>query len=233
MTLIGIVAALLLSYIAGSIPSGLLVVKLINGRDIRTVGSGRTGGTNAMRAGGLLAGLFTAVMDVTKGVASGWISNWLAPGMQWVQVGAALMAIIGHNYSIFLPERKENGRWHLRGGAGGAPALGGAIALWQLSWVYILPVGVLVFIFVGYASVTTMSIAFVALVVFFIRALDGLSPWSYVVYSVLAEVLLIWALRPNIKRLREGTERLVGLRAYLQKKAKEKLTIKRKTSSTS
>jgi acyl phosphate:glycerol-3-phosphate acyltransferase len=231
MTFLGIIAALLLSYMVGSIPSGLLVVRLINGRDIRNVGSGRTGGTNAMRAAGLVAGLMTGVMDVTKGVASGWISTWLAPGMQWVQVGAALMAILGHNYSIFLPERMENGKWKLRGGAGGAPALGGAIALWHLSWIYILPVGVLVFIFVGYASVTTMSIALVALIVFFVRAVDGFSPWSYVVYSVMAELLLLWALRPNLKRLKEGTERLVGLRAYLQKKAEEKLGHKHKSPS--
>lgn len=213
-----IILVLVLGYLMGSIPFGFFVVKIINGRDILKIASGRTGGTNAMRAAGVGAGVITAILDVLKGAATAWVVSWLAPQMPWVQVGAALLAIIGHNYSIFLIHRKD-GKWALRGGAGGATALGGAIALWNPIALIILPIALVVYLFIGYASVTTMSIAFIAMVVFIIRAIMGLSPWAYVLYGAFALFVLVWALRPNIKRLKEGTERVVGLRAkWLKKK---------------
>jgi glycerol-3-phosphate acyltransferase PlsY len=213
-----IILVLVLAYLMGSIPFGFIVVKIINGRDVLKIASGRTGGTNAMRAAGVGAGVITVVLDVLKGAATAWVVSWLAPQMPWVQVGAALLAIIGHNYSIFLVHRKD-GKWALRGGAGGATALGGAIALWNPIAFIILPIAFIVYLFIGYASVTTMSIAFIAMIVFIIRAILGLSPWAYVLYGALALFVLVWALRPNLKRLKEGTERVVGLRAkWLKKK---------------
>lgn len=209
---------LVIAYLMGSIPFGFFVVKLVNGRDVRQIESGRTGGTNAMRAAGVGAGILTVTLDVFKGAATAWVVSWLAPQQPWIQVGAALLAIIGHNYSIFLVYRKD-GKWVLRGGAGGATALGGAIALWNPIGLIILPAAFLIYLFIGYASVTTMSIAFIAMIVFIIRAIMGLSPWAYVIYGALALLVLVWALRPNIKRLVEGTERVVGLRAkWLKKK---------------
>jgi len=213
-----VLLVLIIAYLMGSIPFGFFVVKIINGRDVRKVESGRTGGTNAMRAAGVGAGILTATLDVLKGAATAWVVSWLAPAQPWVQVGAALLAIIGHNYSIFLVHRK-NGKWALRGGAGGATALGGAIALWNPIIFIILPIAFLVYLFIGYASVTTMIIAFIAMIVFIVRAVMGLSPWAYVIYGALAFLVLVWALRPNIKRLIEGTERVVGLRAkWLKRK---------------
>ncbi|MAT41136.1 MAG: hypothetical protein CL609_02265 [Anaerolineaceae bacterium] len=210
--------ALLLAYLLGSIPFGFLIVKIFNGRDVREIESGRTGGTNAMRAAGLGAGALTATLDVVKGIATAWVVNWLVPGQIWVQVFAAFLAVIGHNYPIFLVHRK-NGKLQMRGGAGGATCLGGAIALWSPIWLIILPVAVLIYLFIGYASVTTMSVALIAMIVFIIRAALGLSPWAYVMYGALALAALVWALRPNLKRLKEGTERVVGLRAkWLKKK---------------
>jgi glycerol-3-phosphate acyltransferase PlsY len=64
--------------------------------------------------------------------------------------------------------------------------------------------------------VTTMSVGLMSFIVFAIRAALGLSPWEYALYGLLAEVLLVWALRPNIKRLLNGTERLHGWRARRQ-----------------
>jgi glycerol-3-phosphate acyltransferase PlsY len=215
--------SLIIAYLMGSIPFGFLVVKIINGRDIREVESGRTGGTNAMRAAGIGAGAITAILDVLKGAATAWVVTWLIPGQPWVQVGAALLAILGHNYSVFLLKR-ENGRWSFRGGAGGATCLGGAIALWNPIGLIILPLAAVVYLFVGYASVTTMSIAFIAMLVFLVRAILGLSPWAYVIYGVLALLALVWALRPNLQRLKEGTERVVGLRAkWLKQKVYKKI----------
>lgn len=210
-----------LAYLLGSIPFGLLIVKFKTGQDIRSIESGRTGGTNAMRAAGFDAGLLTAILDILKGAASVWIAYLLVPEMRLFQVLAPIAAIIGHNYSIFLPERDESGRLRrLRGGAGGAPSVGGAFGLWATSILLIVPLGALIFFTVGIASVTTMSVAFLAMVIFGIRAWLGLTPWVDVLYGVLAEILLIWALRPNLQRLFAGQERIVkySLNGWLRSK---------------
>ena len=111
-----ITAALLLSYLAGSIPFGWIIVKIATGKDVTQVESGRTGGTNAMRAAGLLAGLLTGFFDVMKGVSTAWIVSWLVPVFPWIMVAAGLMAVMGHNHSIFLVERYPvTNRIRLRG----------------------------------------------------------------------------------------------------------------------
>ena len=95
----------LLGYLLGSIPFGLIWVKLISGKDIRHVASGRTGGTNAARAAGPGAGILTAIMDGAKGACAAWIAMAASPGHHWVHALAPLAAILGHNYSLFLIER--------------------------------------------------------------------------------------------------------------------------------
>lgn len=209
-SLVGI-AILVGAYLLGSIPFGLLIVRWRTGKDLRVVESGRTGGTNAMRAAGVSAGLLTAVLDILKGAVSVWLARAVGAG-DWICALAPVAAILGHNYSIFLVERR-NGRLHLRGGAGGAPSVGGAFGLWAPSLLIIIPLGALVWFGIGYASVTTMSVALIATIIFAVRALLGLGPWQYVIFGLIAEFLLVWALRPNIKRLRNGTERLHGWRA--------------------
>ncbi|MBN1451431.1 MAG: glycerol-3-phosphate acyltransferase [Anaerolineales bacterium] len=201
---------LLLSYIIGAIPFGWLIVKLKTGQDIRLIESGRTGGTNAMRAAGFWAGLLTAIMDILKGAVAVWASKALIPDVHLWHVLAPIAAILGHNYSIFVPKRDEQGRIvGLRGGAGGAPAVGGAFGLWGPSIFIIFPLGALVFFTVGIASITTMSVAFFAFIIFAVRTWLGLTPWIDILYGVLAELLLIWALRPNLKKLFSGQERIV------------------------
>jgi len=205
-------------YLLGSIPSGLIFVKLITGKDVREIASGRTGGTNAMRAAGLGAGFLTALLDILKGTAAGLFAGWLVPSSDFTMVAAALMAVVGHNYSLFLLHKNDKNRLVFGGGAGGATCLGGAISLWPPIGLVLLPVLAFVFIFVGYASVATMSIAAAATIIFTVRAVMGLSPWAYVLYGVISLLLLVIALLPNIKRLKEGAERVVGLRAYFAKK---------------
>ena len=219
------IGIILLAYIFGSIPFGLLIVKLKTGKDIREVESGRTGGTNAMRAAGFWAGVATAVLDILKGAVSVWVAQWLTPDSQWVQVLAPIAAILGHNHSVFLAERDENGKIiRLRGGAGGAPSVGGAMGLWPGSFLIILPLGILTFFSIGIASITTMAVALFAIIIFAIRASQGLMPWINVWYGVGAEILLIWALRPNIKKLFEGKERVVkySLNGWLKARREEK-----------
>jgi len=204
------IGVFLLSYFVGSIPFGWLIVKLKTGQDIRAVESGRTGGTNALRAAGLWAGLLTVFLDILKGALAVWIAKAVLPGLHLVHVLAPIAAILGHNYSIFVPKRDEQGRIvGLRGGAGGAPAVGGAFGLWGPSIFIIPPLGALIFFTIGIASITTMSVAFFAMVIFSIRTWLGLTPWIDILYGVLAEVLLLWALRPNLKKLFSGQERIV------------------------
>lgn len=212
-------SVVLLAYIFGSIPFGLLIVKLTTGKDIRQVASGRTGGTNAMRAAGLGAGLLTAILDVLKGAASVWVAQAVAPANIWLHALAPIATILGHNYSIFLAERNEQGRIRLRGGAGGGPTVGGAVGLWWPSIFIIIPVGAVIFWGVGYASITTIGVALIAIAIFSVRYSMGVSAGQNIVYGIVAAVLLIWALRPNITALIEGRERFHGWRPWKKKEA--------------
>jgi glycerol-3-phosphate acyltransferase PlsY len=215
------IVVLLAAYALGSIPFGLLIVKIMTGRDIRTVESGRTGGTNAMRAAGIGAGLMTAFMDILKGAAAVWLARAVAPQDNLLHILAPIAAILGHNYSIFLPERDENGRIvRLRGAAGGAPSVGGALGLWAPSVLIVLPLGALVFFTLGYASITTLSVALFATIIFAIGAFQGM-PWVNVLYGLAAQVLLVWALRPNIKKLVRGQERVVSISLHGRLKARK------------
>ncbi len=224
------VGILLASYIFGSIPFGLIVVKLMTGKDVRTIASGRTGGTNAMRAAGPVAGLLTAILDIFKAAATVWLAQAVTSNL-WVHSLAPIAAVIGHNYSIFLVERSQNGRIQLRGGAGGSAAGGGAFGLWPPVAFILLPMGLLIWYITGYASVTTLSIGILTIIIFGVRAALGLGPWAYVIYGLLVEILMIWALRPNLKRLKEGTERRHGLPVKLEQ-LKQARKEKNKVEST-
>jgi len=216
MLLIQVVALLVIGYFFGAIPSGLIIVKLMTGKDIRQVESGRTGGTNAARAAGFSAGALTGIFDFIKGAIPVWLA-YATGASDWLLVACPLMAILGHNYSIFLSERDENGKLHLKGGAGGATCMGGAFGLWPWSLLIIGPVSMAILFGLGYASVATMSMAVTAIIVFAVRAYLGYSPWIYVLYGVFSLLILMWSLRPNIKRLIQGNERLIGWRAKRQK----------------
>ncbi|MCK5634744.1 MAG: glycerol-3-phosphate acyltransferase [Anaerolineales bacterium] len=204
--------ALIAGYLLGSIPVGLWMVKLIRRRDITKWYSGRTGATNVMRVAGVWAGAGTVIADVLKAAAAVWVARSLTGGEPWIEAVSGALAILGHNYSIFLL-RREDGKIRLRGGAGGASSFGAAVGLWAPSGAIILPLVAAIYYGIGYASVTTLSVSFLAGIIFAVRAALGLGPWAYVGYAILVELLVIWALRPNIARLFKGDERLVGWRA--------------------
>jgi len=208
---------LVAAYLVGSIPFGLVIVRITTGRDIRQVESGRTGGTNAMRAAGFWAGLVTAILDLLKGAAAVWLARYLFPDQYLLHVLMPFFAILGHNYSVFLIEHNEKGQLRLRGGAGGAPTAGGAMGLWLPTILFTLPIGVGILYFVGYASIATLSVPVVATLLFAYRAWVGVGPWEYILYGILTEILLVIALLPNIRRLINGTERVVGFRARRKK----------------
>ncbi len=211
-TVIQAASSVVAAYLLGSFPSGLLLVRLTRGRDIRNWYSGRTGGTNVMRVAGIWAGLGTAALDVLKAFLAVRFARWISGGSAWLEVVAGALAIIGHNYSLFLVQR-EDGRLKFRGGAGGASAFGATLGIWLPAGPIILLLALLILFGIGYASVATMSVPLLAGLVFAVRAAAGFQSWVYVVFGILAEIIVIVALLPNIKRLFAGEERLVGWRA--------------------
>jgi glycerol-3-phosphate acyltransferase PlsY len=203
--------AALIGYLLGSIAFGFIYVKLFRGEDLRTIGSGRTGGTNSLRAAGLGVGLLTSLSDVFKGAAAVWLTTWLLGDtlgpvlLPWAQATAGVFAVIGHNWSIYLK---------FAGGAGTGPNVGWSAAIWP--WVF--PIAFLVMggmlYFVGMASVASLSMAVVTITIFAIRYVLGIdTTLAYLVGSIVAGLIVTWALRPNIRRVLNGTERLVGRRA--------------------
>ena len=210
----------LIGYLCGSIPIGYIYVRLFKGEDLRKIGSGRTGGTNSLRAAGLGVGLLTSLSDVLKGAASVWLTTWLlgdavgAVMLPWLQATAGVMSVVGHNWSIFLK---------FGGGAGTGPNVGWSSAIWP----WVLPIAFLVMggmlYFVGMASVASLSMAVATIVIFTYRYLAGIDQTvAYLTGSIVAGLVVTWALRPNIKRVLNGTERLVGPRAKRREEGEAK-----------
>jgi glycerol-3-phosphate acyltransferase PlsY len=200
------IVTILAAYLLGSIPMGIFVVRAYTGKDIRETGSGRTGGTNAMRAAGFFAGFITGVSDMAKGFAAVYLARLLMPGIPWMEAACGAAVVAGHNWSVFL---------RFKGGAGAATNMGVAMALWPWSILIILPAGMAIWWLVGYASLTSTFVAVgVPVLLAILAKLVGL-PWVYVSYGVATMLMIIMALRPNYRRLLSGTERLVGLRAKI------------------
>ena len=211
---IGIILFLVLAigYLAGSLPIGYLLVYLLKGEDLRRSGSGRTGGTNAMRAAGVGVGVLTATADLVKGAGAVWIVSALVGRhnhLPWAQALTAVSAVVGHNWSVFLG---------FRGGAGTTPNLGAAIALWPPFGLLLIPAGLMTVVISGYASVGSLFVALAIPVGFGIRAAWGQGPWSHAGYGLATAILITVALLPNIRRLRSGSERLVGPRARARRR---------------
>lgn len=215
MSVVLAIVSMAAAYLIGSIPFGLVIVRLTTGQDIREVGSGRTGGTNVMRAAGFGAGLLTAVLDIFKVTGAVVLAAWITDGNHWAEALSGVLTVLGHNNSLFLARRvtSADGRTRLQfqGGAGGAPAVGGALGLWPFSVVFVLPVGLFFLFIIGYASVATMSVGLATTIVLAVRAAFFKGPWEHVAYGALTLGLQVWALRPNIRRLLDGNERMVSM----------------------
>ena len=201
----------LVGYLFGAIPFGFLFVRLTKRIDLRDVGSGRTGGTNSMRAAGPVVGALTGLSDVLKGAGAIWIARTLFGNvldsrlLPWAEVLTGIATIIGHNWSLFL---------NFKGGAGTGPNIGWATAIW---WP-MFPIGVVTVVglimTVGMASIASLATGIVIPVAFAIRYFTGKEETpAYFVGGLITLVFVSWALRPNIKRLLDGTERIVGPRA--------------------
>lgn len=222
INLIYMVLAAGIGYIWGAIPFGYLYVKRVKGIDLTTVGSGRTGGTNSLRAAGLKVGIITAISDVFKGAMSIFLIRWFLGSfidpqwLPWVLVTAGVFAVIGHNWSIFL---------NFRGGAGTGPNVGWSSAIWwPLLPVAAVVMGVMMW-GIGMASVASLTMAAIIPISFAGLYLAGVPGYSetpaYIVGGIVAALVVTWSLRPNIKRLLAGQERVVGPRARKLEKAKK------------
>jgi glycerol-3-phosphate acyltransferase PlsY len=194
------IIAIIVGYLLGSIPVGFLVVRLVKGVDVRQVGSGRTGGANVLRAAGWQVALLSGAGDVLKGTLAVLLARWLG-GPPLLQAIAGVAAVAGHNYPVTLS---------LQGGAGTATAIGGAIALWFWSGVLLLPVLFGVILSTHRASLGSIAVACLLPCVFVLRALLGAGPWVHLVHGVLTSVLVLWSLRPNIRRLLRREERQIS-----------------------
>lgn len=116
----------LLSYLIGSIPSAFLMTRLFKKVDIRREGSGNVGGMNTYSVAGLLPGVITIILDILKGTAAVLIAGYLS-GLSYSIFIAGILAVLGHNYSIFL---------NFKGGKGLATTAGVFLALSPASIVY-------------------------------------------------------------------------------------------------
>ena len=205
MTAFALPLALVLGYVLGSLPVGVLVCRL-RGRDPRTVGSGRTGATNVYRTIGLAGGLATALGDVLKATLAVWLAGRLAPDelRTLAESLAAVAAILGHNHSLFLG---------FRGGAGGTPNAGALLAIAPAWFVPGALLAAAAWVFVRIASVATLTLSAVSLVACAWLVFDGARSPALLVYGIGQAVLVVWALRPNIARLLRGEERRIALDA--------------------
>lgn len=218
MNIIYILLAGLTGYVFGAIPFGFIFVRIVKGVDLREVGSGRTGGTNSMRAAGFGVGLLTFLLDVLKGATAVWLARLLFGGVlpagwqPWADVMAGATAVTGHNWSVFLK---------FKGGAGTGPNMGWATAVWWPMFPINFAIGGLLLRKQGMASVASLVVAGLIILLFAGRYVMGADESAaYMVGGVVTAVIVAWSLRPNIQRILTGKERVVGPRA--QKQANEK-----------
>ena len=188
------------AYLLGSIPFGYLIVRMSGGGDVRRHGSGNIGATNVARVGGKLLGLLTLLLDTAKGYLAVWLAAVVTGGsIRWMMV-AALIALIGHLFPVWL---------HFRGGRGVATGAGVFIPICWQAVVGAVVVWLLVVIFWRYVSLGSLAAAAslpLLMYLLYARA-PGLAPPAIVSAGASAAmVLVIWRHRPNIMRLLDGSE---------------------------
>jgi glycerol-3-phosphate acyltransferase PlsY len=179
-------------YLIGSIPFGVVVVKLFRGEDIRKQGSGNIGASNVWRAYGRWLGVPVALLDVAKGFVPALIGVKL--GGEWVGVLAGAAAMLGHARPIWLGFSK--------GGKMVATAGGVVLALAPLAAGICLLVWLATFVLFRYASLASL-VAAVALPIFCLLLGE---PWPTVIFATVASLAVIALHRQNIGRLLHGTE---------------------------
>ena len=192
----------IIAYLLGSLPFGLLIVKIRGGGDIRSLGSGNIGAANVTRNAGVLAGMLTLLLDAGKGYLAVWIADrWTHGNGRWM-VAAAVLAVAGHVFSIWLG---------FRGGKGVATTFGvflvicpwavaGAVAFWVLS-----------VLFWRYSSLGSIfAMAALPVLIYRYYAPHHAPPDHILWGTILISVLVLWKHRDNMRRLIAGEESRLG-----------------------
>ena len=186
-----------MAYLLGSIPTGFLVARA-RGVDIRTVGSGNIGATNAFRVLGKGLGIFVLLMDALKGFVAVELAIVIAtvlpgPAIVNLKITAGICAILGHNYTCWL---------RFKGGKGIATSAGVLIALVPLALVIILSIFIILFVLTRYVSVGSIAASFsLPFATWFTTRDTGLT-----IVTGAMGALAILKHRKNIQRLLSGTE---------------------------
>jgi len=197
------IVIILIGYSLGAIPFGLIIGKLAHGIDVREYGSGNIGFANVLRVAGAKAGIATLIGDVAKGALAALIGGIIIGGdiAGIAQVVAAVAAVLGHNWSIYLK---------FEGGKGVDTSLGGLIAMSPWVGLACLATGLIDIFISRYVSVGSMSGAASSIVILVPLVALGHQPVEYLIYGIIVTVLIVFRHRDNIGRLRSGTESRLG-----------------------
>ena len=191
----------LLAYLLGSIPFGLMLVKVVRGEDVRRIGSGNIGATNVARSGGAKLGFATLLLDTLKGYLAVLIASLVSQRNTGIELGlaaslAALCAIVGHVFPVWL---------RFRGGKGVATAVGAFVGLAPRAVLVVLAIFLVIVLISRYVSLgSIVASAVFPLLAFFLYRSES-SPAGLAV-TLAASLLIIFKHRANIRRLLDGTE---------------------------
>lgn len=201
---LGAVSLVVLAYLAGSIPVGVIVARLTGAPDPRLSGSGRIGGTNALRAMGRWRAALVVVGDVLKGAVPVFLARWLTGGDPGLEAACGVAAVVGSARSIFLG---------FQGGRGVATGVGTMLVIQPLAVFLAAPVFFVVILATRYVSLGSLlaSAAMIPAVALVFLVLNGSIPVAYLVYAVIGAGVVWIAHADNIERLRHGTERKFDL----------------------
>jgi glycerol-3-phosphate acyltransferase PlsY len=191
-------------YLIGAIPVGILVARASGGPDPRTVGSGRTGGTNALRALGRKWALAVVLGDVAKGAVPVLIAAWISGGDLWAMTFAALAAVLGAIRSIYI-------RFH--GGRGVGAGVGTLVVMAPLAVVVTAPVFFGAVVITRYVSLGSLlgAAAIFPATILVVWLTQGSVPAPYWVYATVGPALIWVAHWDNLVRLRRGEERRLDI----------------------
>ena len=194
---IAVLAIPIAAYFLGSIPFGLILTRAFGHGDVRKVGSGNIGATNVARAAGLLAGVLTLMLDVAKGAGAVLLAEKLSnDSAAWMTI-AALAALLGHCFPIWL---------NFKGGKGVATAAGMFFVLSPFAGLVALILFLLVVIFWRYVSLGSVSAAAaMPLLIYFLWPRHA-PPLAVTIGALAAALLIIYKHRGNLQRLVQGIE---------------------------
>jgi glycerol-3-phosphate acyltransferase PlsY len=204
-TLLSDLVLIALAYLCGSIPMGVVVARLTGGVDPRTVGSGRTGGTNALRALGRRRAAVVVVGDVLKGAVPVLLARYTVGGA-FIESLCAIAAVAGAIWSVFVG---------FRSGRGVGTGVGTMLVIQPLAVLIALPVFVIAILVTRYVSLgSLLASASIAIAMFVMWAIaNGPISGAYLLYAVIGAALVWLAHADNIERLIHGKERKFDLRS--------------------